>query len=507
MELITTWRYQVVGHRDAIEASKQILQAYKQQGLIGEEVVRVWQEQRRAVYQAQQAYNTIRTQMRLQHAEMIQTMRLMGYITSAGRALTYMWNTYSLAQLRIANAEQRHYEAAQKVAELEARYSQYVRDFGESSIFAQRALEELNEARERERRLLRELRRAQQQNIIGYAGMAMYALQFARAVGYSYLELKTLKATLLDTYRILREIRDISTAAAALTPLGAAAVGAAIVGYGAYQYWRLMQMPPEEREARIKAYEEYKAILRGEYPPLIDEETRNLQRQHLYQQIQIRRTLGVGVGLGATMTGYTSEIKDNTADTATHTAETRDAVKALPERLKGIFSIFRKREETPPPLDEESVEDMGETVEDITETVEDMTETVEDVSTLTDELENVIETVGEEHRDLVNTIYDVADHLQELRDSAGLTATTLEDWGVTTEDYATWLRWAMSETRRERHLEKAHEMQSRVYAPQTQIGPVQITQNLQIGDRLDLRDAARSAWNEMLREMERGVYR
>jgi len=202
----------------------------------------------------------------------------------------------------------------------------------------------------------------------------------------------------------------------------------------------------------------------------------------LYQQIQIRRTLGVGVGLGATMTGYTSEIKDNTADTATHTAETRDAVKALPEALRGIFSIFgRKREEAPPPT----------------------TETIEDVSTIKD----VIETVGEEHRDLVNTIHDVADNLQEFRESVGTTATTLEDWGVTAEDYATWLRWAMSETRREQHLQKAHEMQSRVYAPQTQIGPVQITQNLQIGDRLDLRDAARSAWDEMLREMERGVYR
>ena len=479
-ELITTWRYRVVGHRDVIETSKQILETYKQQEMIGDELIRTWREQSRAIREANRSINTIRTAYRVQYAELYQTMRLLGHIASIGRTATLMWGAYSAAQLRAAEAEERHQEAAQEVTRLEALYAHYVEEFGESSIFAQKALKELNEARERERRLLRELRRAQQENIAGYVSMALYATQFARSIGYAYVEAKQLKTMLEGLIPTLEALTAARTAA--LGPLGAAAVGAAIIGYGAYQYWRLQQMPSEEREARIKAYEEYKAILRGEYPPLIDEETRNLQRQHLYQQIQIRRTLGVGVGLGATMTGYTSEIKDNTADTATHTAETRDAVKALPEALRGIFSIFgRKREEAPPPT----------------------TETTEDVSTIKD----VIETVGEEHRDLVNTIYDVADHLQELRDSAGLTATTLEDWGVTAEDYATWLRWAMSETRRERHLEKAHEMQSRVYAPQTQIGPVQITQNLQIGDRLDLRDAARSAWDEMLREMERGVYR
>jgi len=276
MELITTWRYQVVGHRDAIEASKQILQAYKQQGLIGEEVVRVWQEQRRAVYQAQQAYNTIRTQMRLQHAEMIQTMRLMGHVVSIGRTALTMWSAYSLAQLRAAEAEERHQEAAQEVTRLEALYAHYVEEFGESSIFAQKALKELNEARERERRLLRELRRAQMENAAGYASMGLYALQFARSIGYAYIEAKQLKAMLESLTPILEAFAAARTAA--LGPLGAAAVGAFIVGYGAYQYWRLQQMPPEEREARIKAYEEYKAILRGEYPPLIDEETRNLQR-------------------------------------------------------------------------------------------------------------------------------------------------------------------------------------------------------------------------------------
>ena len=125
-ELITTWRYRVVGHRDVIETSKQILETYKQQGMVGDELIRTWREQSRAIREANRSINIIRTAYRVQYAELYQAARLLGHIATIGRTATLMWGAYSAAQLRAAEAEERYQEAAQEAARLEALYAQYV---------------------------------------------------------------------------------------------------------------------------------------------------------------------------------------------------------------------------------------------------------------------------------------------------------------------------------------------------------------------------------------------
>jgi len=114
------------------------------------------------LYGQRRALMLLGTEWRMQHATLIEASRMFRSIGSVGRSLTSMFTAYTAAQIRIERIQRDVAEATKDVAEAQDRYNRYLEVFGEDSVFTQRALEDLQKAREREKELIEAQAKAQQ---------------------------------------------------------------------------------------------------------------------------------------------------------------------------------------------------------------------------------------------------------------------------------------------------------------------------------------------------------
>lgn len=158
-----------------------------------EDVNNQMREHSRTVYAQRRALMLLRTEYRMAHAAQIAAQRVMRDIGRIGREIVSMWQAYNIAQMRIENTSRDLARAQMDLAESQEWYNQMVRDFGERSIYAIDALDNLKDAQERVDDASRAAAKAQQDFWFGVIGIILSAIGTAALIPNIFRHFNELK--------------------------------------------------------------------------------------------------------------------------------------------------------------------------------------------------------------------------------------------------------------------------------------------------------------------------
>jgi len=250
-EIVTVWREEgleeiMVSAQDALTIMKEFPEA-------GEQLSREMKRGTRTLFAQRRALIAIRTEWRTAHAELIEVTRALQAIGTMGKTVVFMWQAFSIAQMRVADAA-RDLDAAQAmVAVNQDRLNTLTQRGVTSGENYENTLARLADAKNRASKAGADLAAVQQQNIFGYAGMAM---QVAGLVGnvidlaYHMSIIKALHAATgvsigaetASRWGLVTALwAQVKAQVAALATMGPAGwavlAGAATVGIGALAWW------------------------------------------------------------------------------------------------------------------------------------------------------------------------------------------------------------------------------------------------------------------------------
>jgi methyl-accepting chemotaxis protein len=179
------------------------MRTIKNVGVVSKETAREMRELTRPIYEQRRALNAIKATWRVQHATLVETTRVFRQLGHIGRDLIRIFQSYSVAQLRIERAQRDVAEATRDVAYYQDLYNRYVRDFGETSPLAQDALEKLRRAQDDLKRATETVNRAQRDMIGFWISAPLNAVDFIASLAMISANLTALKATLSGATGVL----------------------------------------------------------------------------------------------------------------------------------------------------------------------------------------------------------------------------------------------------------------------------------------------------------------
>lgn len=187
-------RLGIEGEADVLSALNQLRQAFRQQGADVKMLNESMRQYSGGIYGARRGIMLLRTEIRQQMAEFLELGRTLRDIGSIGRNVVQIWQAYSIAQIRTTQAAQNLREAQSRISITQSHLTELRRQgltTTEEYLNAQIAL---NKAITDEKDRRNELNKAQQENIIGYAGMALQMADIAARSITLILHLRVLRA-------------------------------------------------------------------------------------------------------------------------------------------------------------------------------------------------------------------------------------------------------------------------------------------------------------------------
>lgn len=249
-EIVTIWREE--GLEEIMTSAKDALIILKQFPEASKEISLEMKRGSRAIFAQRRALMAIRTEWRTAHAEIIEVTRAMSAVGAMGKTIVSMWQAYTLAQTRVADAA-RDFRLAQVGASLAQDELNRLQSHGiTSGEEYYSVVMKLNKAKEDSAARSRELAAAQQENIVGYVGMGLQSLGLVSNLvdlSYHMAVIKSIHAasTPLIAAETVAQGGLTSAIWAGVTariawlathPAGwAILAGAAIVGGAAIAYW------------------------------------------------------------------------------------------------------------------------------------------------------------------------------------------------------------------------------------------------------------------------------
>lgn len=168
----------VVGADRFIQDLSECYQAIMKTGEVSEETARRIREARAPINAMSRSISGMRATYRMQHVEMLESIRLMKRVGYVGYGIVNMWQAWNIAQMRVSHVQQSYRQATANVAILQDelnRLQQQGITTGEEYINVQIRL---NQAKAEAKRASQDLAHAQQENIVGYVGMGMQVMGF-----------------------------------------------------------------------------------------------------------------------------------------------------------------------------------------------------------------------------------------------------------------------------------------------------------------------------------------
>lgn len=130
-----------------------------------------------SIYAQRRAVMLMRTEYRNQRAALYEAMRGFRAVAQIGRTITSTYLTYTMMQTRVADRTRDVRDTQEDLASVQERRIRVVKDLGANNSIAMRLMSEEERLTERLAEERRGLKRAQDQNIIGYSGIVLHALQ------------------------------------------------------------------------------------------------------------------------------------------------------------------------------------------------------------------------------------------------------------------------------------------------------------------------------------------
>ena len=144
------------------------------------------------MYAMRRAQTAVRTSWRVYHAELVEGARVMRDIGAIGRSVVQMWQAYTIAQTRVADSARDLRVAQDDVVIIQDALSRAMRS-GDLELVTDLSLR-LSRAQNQVTISGEMLKKAQQDNIIGYVGMALQLGDIIGRIPIMALHLSTLMA-------------------------------------------------------------------------------------------------------------------------------------------------------------------------------------------------------------------------------------------------------------------------------------------------------------------------
>jgi len=173
----------------------------------------------RSIRAQNRAISLLRAEYRAQNAGMLEGMRTMTRVASIGRTITSTYQTYTLMQTRVADKTRDVRDTESNLADIQARRMQVVADLGANNAISLRLMNEEERLTKRLTEEKRDLKRAQDQNIIGYGGMALQLVGLIPKTVSAYQSLSSMKTLLGETWTYTGLSGIVTAAGAAKTAL------------------------------------------------------------------------------------------------------------------------------------------------------------------------------------------------------------------------------------------------------------------------------------------------
>lgn len=189
----------VKGADDFVRELSECYNAILKTGEVTKQTAQRIREARAPMLAMSRTISGVRMAYRMQHAEMLESMRLLRKVGSIGYSVVHMWNAYSVAQLRVESTQRSLAEAQSRVAIIQNELNNLQRQgitTGEKYLNLQL---ELNQAKAHAEERSKALAKAQQENIIGYVGMGLQIVGLIPRMQELYQIYATIKAIHVGT--------------------------------------------------------------------------------------------------------------------------------------------------------------------------------------------------------------------------------------------------------------------------------------------------------------------
>jgi len=194
MPLVTEVR--VEGVRESTQELIEFFRAFREGRQDVQTINTAMRETAAPIYGMRRSLMLLRTEWRAMHAAWIEGARVMRDFGRIGRNITQIFTTYTVAQIRLAQAHRDYEDAVEDVAEAQAVYNRYLQVFGEESAFTQQAYEQLQEAIKNQKEAEEKLQKAQQDTIMGYVGIALQIGDIIGTIPTMIMHIKMLSYTM-----------------------------------------------------------------------------------------------------------------------------------------------------------------------------------------------------------------------------------------------------------------------------------------------------------------------
>lgn len=163
----------VVGYEDFIESMSRIAAGIRETGTVSRDTSLEIKNLNKPIWSMRRSLTGIRTSIRMYNAHLFEAGRIMRDVGFIGRTMTRMWQAYNIAQMRVADATRDLKTAQEKVSTVQRQLNQMQNEGVKSGKDYYDLQMQLITAQQDEKKARADLSRAQQENIVGYVGMAL----------------------------------------------------------------------------------------------------------------------------------------------------------------------------------------------------------------------------------------------------------------------------------------------------------------------------------------------
>ena len=198
-EFPVTTRVNVEGVSETMAGLGQVWQSFREGETTAAQFNESMKSMSEGIYAQRRAMMLIRTEYKVSHATLMEFNRAMMNVAHIGQSMISIWQAYETAQLRVERLNRDLSDSTLDVAAAETLYNRYLKDFGADSAYTIDALDRLNDAKAREKDLLDQVAKAQNENMLGNVGIGLSAMGIVAQLFYLQMNLATTAATLHTT--------------------------------------------------------------------------------------------------------------------------------------------------------------------------------------------------------------------------------------------------------------------------------------------------------------------
>jgi hypothetical protein len=228
---------EVEGAQQAYSDISEVYRAFKEGALTVKQANEEARNFSDTIYAQRRQLMLIRTEWRNQHAELIQSMRVLRDVGRIGTTVTSIFRTYTITQMRMGDIQRGIADTEERLNDIREKRIRIDAELGTGNAYSLRLMRQESDLSQKLIDQKRSLHYAQQQNMIGYAGITLQIIGLIPQAANLYRNFETLKLILGESWAMTALTGEagltgaITTIATSLATIGTFVGGAWLIKF------------------------------------------------------------------------------------------------------------------------------------------------------------------------------------------------------------------------------------------------------------------------------------